>query len=71
MFYLKWLEFPWTVCVSVDIVVEGFEYLSNAANNYYCSRSDSTFGTQIIAIRSEKVYCLELGIIFSFLLKLW
>ena len=32
MLYLKWLEFARVVRVSVEIVVEGFEYLQNTGS---------------------------------------
>ena len=32
MLYLQWLEFAWVVRVSVEIVVEGFEYLQNTGS---------------------------------------
>ena len=32
MFHLKWLEFARVVRVSVEIVVEGFEYLQNTGS---------------------------------------
>ena len=30
--YFKWLEFAWVVRVSVEIVVEGVEYLQNTGS---------------------------------------
>ena len=32
MLYLKWLEFAQVVHVSVEIIVEGFEYLQNTGS---------------------------------------